>query len=42
MKIIQGHMASKQEYEQREKSIPFSPVRYFNIDLFLRLNIYLI
>ncbi|UJR35126.1 hypothetical protein I4U23_027897 [Adineta vaga] len=26
-KIIQDHMASKQEYEQREKSLPFSPVR---------------
>ncbi|CAF1468597.1 unnamed protein product [Adineta steineri] len=26
MKIIQGHMASKQEYEQREKSVPFSPL----------------
>jgi hypothetical protein len=35
-------MASKQEYEQREKSLPFSPVRYSNIDLFLRLHMYLI
>jgi hypothetical protein len=27
MKIIQEHMASKEEYEQREKSLPISSVR---------------
>ncbi len=28
MKIIQDHMASKEEYEQREKSLPISSVRF--------------
>ncbi len=28
MKIIQDHMTSKQEYEQREKSLPISSVRF--------------
>jgi hypothetical protein len=27
MKIIQDHMASKEEYEQREKSLPITTVR---------------
>jgi hypothetical protein len=33
MKIIQDHMASKQEYEQQEKSIPITPVRLFYLTL---------
>ena len=28
MKIIQDHMTSKQEYEQREKSLPITPVSF--------------
>lgn len=33
MKIIQDHMASKQEYEAKEKLVSFSPVRFLKANL---------
>lgn len=38
MKIIQDHIASKEQYEQREKSLPVSSVRFIFVCLHISVH----